>query len=138
MLTKLDSCDRLDVACASTSSMTSSALLNVAKVKDEPLDNNELHNSDRNAIGNSSFNMVPVKSELEIPNELYKDNVDHMQLRDRMKLQTTGEDSESNFSGNSKCLRKPAPSAVEYGPSISEASNPIRIIRPRKRKKTAT
>ncbi|KAJ9147259.1 hypothetical protein P3X46_029437 [Hevea brasiliensis] len=129
--------DALDNVPASTNSVSGSTLLNLVRVKAEPLNNNESNSSSRNASGNFSFNIVQAKTEIEFPDELNRDNIDHMQLRNRMKLLTPREDSKLNSSGNFECLRKSGPS-VDNDPAVMEASNPIRINRPRKRKKTAT
>jgi len=130
-----NSCQKLHCMPATADSMASSSLSTMINVKAEPLDNNELHNSDRISVSNFSINKVPVKTELEIPNKLYKDKLDHMQLQDRIKMPTKWKSSKSKISGNSECLRKAIPSDVEYGSTVPD---PIRFIQPRKRKKTAT
>lgn len=130
-----NSCQKLHFMPATADSMASSSLSTMINVKAEPLDNNELHNSDRISVSNFSINKVPVKTELEIPNKLYKDKLDHMQLQDRIKVLTKWKSSKSKISGNSECLCKAIPSDVEYGSTVPD---PIRFIQPRKRKKTAT
>lgn len=130
-----NSCQKLHSMPATADSMASSSLSTMINVKAEPLDNNELHNSDRISVSNFSINKVPVKTELEIPNKLYKDKLDHMQLQDRIKVLTKWKSSKSKISGNSECLCKAIPSDVEYGSTVPD---PIRFIQPRKRKKTAT
>lgn len=130
-----NSCQKLHSMPATADSMASSSLSTMINVKAEPLDNNELHNSDRISVSNFSINKVPVKTELEIPNKLYKDKLDHMQLQDRIKMLTKWKSSKSKISGNSECLCKAIPSDVEYGSTVPD---PIRFIQPRKRKKTAT
>ncbi|KAJ6861479.1 hypothetical protein NC651_037536 [Populus alba x Populus x berolinensis] len=130
-----NSCQKLHFMPATADSMASSSLSTMINVKAEPLDNNELHNSDRISVSNFSINKVPVKTELEIPNKLYKDKLDHMQLQDRIKMLTKWKSSKSKISGNSECLRKAIPSDVEYGSTVPD---PVRFIQPRKRKKTAT
>ncbi|KAJ6867433.1 hypothetical protein NC652_038599 [Populus alba x Populus x berolinensis] len=130
-----NSCQKLHFMPATADSMASSSLSTMINVKAEPLNNNELHNSDRISVSNFSINKVPVKTELEIPNKLYKDKLDHMQLQDRIKMLTKWKSSKSKISGNSECLRKAIPSDVEYGSTVQD---PVRFIQPRKRKKTAT
>ncbi|KAH8483187.1 hypothetical protein H0E87_027817 [Populus deltoides] len=130
-----NSCQKLHCMPATADSMASSSLSTMINVKAEPLDNNELHNSDRISVSNFSINKVPVKTELEIHNKLYKDKLDHMQLQDRIKMLTKWKSSKSKISGNSECLRKAIPSDVEYGSTVPD---PIRFVQPRKRKKTAT
>lgn len=134
---ELNSCDKLDNAPASINTVSGSTVLNLVKVKAEPLDNNESDTQGRNAMGNFSFNIVHAKSELELSDELNRDSVDHMQLRNRMNLQIPRADYELNSSGNYECLMKIGPS-VDNDPAPMEASNTVRINRPRKRKKTAT
>lgn len=134
---ELNSCDKLDNAPASRNTVSGSTVLNLVKVKAEPLDNNESDTQGRNAMGNFSFNIVHAKSELELSDELNRDSVDHMQLRNRMNLQIPRADYELNSSGNYECQMKIGPS-VDNDPAPMEASNTVRINRPRKRKKTAT
>ncbi|XP_011001563.1 PREDICTED: uncharacterized protein LOC105108806 isoform X1 [Populus euphratica] len=128
-----NSCQKLHFMPATADSMACSSLSTMINVKAEPLDNNELHN--RISVSNFSNNKVPVKTELEIPNKLYKDKLDHMQLQDRIKMPIKWKSSKSKISGNSECLHKAIPSDVEYGSTVPD---PIRFIQPRKRKKTAT
>ncbi|KAJ6290759.1 hypothetical protein OIU78_026494 [Salix suchowensis] len=130
-----NSCKKLCSVPITADSMATSSLSTMINVKAEPLDNNELHNSDRTSVPNFFINKVPVKTELEIPNKLYEDKLDHMQLQDRIKMLTKWKSSESKISGNSEKSRKGIPSDVEYGLTVPD---PIRFIKPRKRKKTAT
>ncbi|KAJ6370871.1 hypothetical protein OIU77_001392 [Salix suchowensis] len=130
-----NSCKKLCSVPITADSMATSSLSTMINVKAEPLDNNELHNSDRTSVPNFFINKVPVKTELEIPNKLYEDKLDHMQLQDRIKMLTKWKSSESKISGNSEKSRKAIPSDVEYGLTVPD---PIRFIKPRKRKKTAT
>ncbi|GAV76694.1 hypothetical protein CFOL_v3_20167 [Cephalotus follicularis] len=121
------SCNGQDYVPASIHSMSSSALPNF---KVEPMDDNGLHNSNRNPCTNYSFNTLRVEPEVY-------DKLDHMQLFDRMMLLTSGEKSELNSSRNSECLWKSMPSDVGR-PFVPESTKQISIIRRRKRKKTAT
>ncbi|XP_012086414.1 uncharacterized protein LOC105645422 isoform X2 [Jatropha curcas] len=131
---EINSRDRLDNFHVSANNMSSSTLLNLVKVKGEPVDNDEFHNQDIN----SCQERISVKSGMIFFYESNRDKVDHMQLRDRMKLQIPREDFNLNASENFECLRKDFPSSVENGAAVKEASNCVRINRPRKRKKTAT
>ncbi|XP_050220168.1 uncharacterized protein LOC126670469 isoform X2 [Mercurialis annua] len=117
--------------------MRNSTLLNLVKVKAEPLDSSELHKPGMSAAANLSLNIKSVKSEVNISAELNIDEVDDMQLQQRMKLRIPEKDSKSNTSDNFQCSGKGFPS-VEKGPAVMQATNPIRISCPRKRKKTAT
>ena len=131
-----NSCEKLCSVPRTADRMATSSLSTMINVvKAEPFDNNELHNSDRISVPNFFINKVPVKTELEIPNKLYEDKLDHMQLQDRIKMLTKWKSSESKISGNSEKSCKAILSDVEYGSTVPD---PIRFIKPRKRKKTAT
>lgn len=117
-------------------SVISSTFVNI---KAEPLDYSDVHSLDKSAVCNFPSNsMIPVKSELEIPEEIYGDKLDHMLLRDRIKLLASRDPPNLDNSRNFKCLRKIVPSVRDCSPIVSESSKPLRISRPRKRRKTAT
>ncbi|KAL7230507.1 hypothetical protein ACSBR2_008895 [Camellia fascicularis] len=117
-------------------SVISSTFVNI---KAEPLDYSNVHSLDKSAVCNFPSNsMIPVKSELEIPEEIYGDKLDHMLLRDRIKLLASRYPPNLDNSRNFKCLRKIVPSVRDCSPIVSESSKPLRISRPRKRRKTAT
>ncbi|XP_002531924.2 uncharacterized protein LOC8272187 isoform X1 [Ricinus communis] len=132
-----NSSDTISNMPASRNGTSDSTLLNLVKVKAEPLDNSQ-DEPGITAAGNLSLNLVSVKSELDCPGELHRDKVDDMQMQQRMKLQTLRKVSKSSTSGNFECSGKVLPSSLENGPADPEAPNPIRISRPRKRRKTAT
>ena len=113
---------------ASTNNIYNSTLNTSVKVKVEPLDYNNLQNPERSTSGN----MVSIKCEEDITH-----GMDHMLLRDRMKL-TSVEEFELNSSRNFECLRKTEPAAFGFSPIVPESAKPISINHPRKRKKTAT
>ncbi|KAL4379998.1 hypothetical protein GQ457_02G006170 [Hibiscus cannabinus] len=118
-----------DSVYANTNNMCNSTLNTSVKVKVEPLDSNNLLNPERSTFNN----MVSVKCEEDI-----SDGIDHMVLRDRMKLLTSFEDFKLHSSTNFEGLWKSEPAAVEASPFVSEPAKPITLIRPRSRKKTAT
>ncbi|XWS47541.1 hypothetical protein CRYUN_Cryun14cG0161200 [Craigia yunnanensis] len=122
------SLDGDDYVPASTNNIYNSTLNTSVKVKVEPLDYNNLQNPERSTLGN----MVSMKCEEDITH-----GIDHMLLQDRMKL-TSVEEFELNSSRNFECLRKTETSAFGFSPIVSESAEPIRVNRPRKRKKTAT
>ncbi|OMO52670.1 hypothetical protein CCACVL1_29124 [Corchorus capsularis] len=122
------SCNGDDTSPASTTEIYCSTLNTSLKVKAEPLDYSSLQNPKRITFGN----MVSVKHEEDI-----SDPIDHMLLRDRMKLPTSVEDSEFSSARKFECSEKTEPGSLEFTPIISDAK-PIRVHRPRKRKKTAT
>ncbi|XP_058179662.1 uncharacterized protein LOC131298300 isoform X2 [Rhododendron vialii] len=108
-------------------------------IKAEPLDHGDAHKLEKDAAYNSPSNrVVSVKSELEIPEASYGNEVDHMLLRDRIKLLASREPPSLNSSRNFECLKKTVPCVVDCSPIASESAKPIRINRPRKKRKTAT
>ncbi|KAJ6752762.1 putative proteinC DOMAIN-CONTAINING PROTEIN 8 [Salix koriyanagi] len=104
-----NSCKKLCSVPITADSMATSSLSTMINVKAEPLDNNELHNSDRTSVPNFFINKVPVKTELEIPNKLFQGI-----LKNRVK-----------------------PSLLMLS-MVSTVPDSIRFIKPQKRKKTAT
>lgn len=108
-------------------------------IKAEPLDHGDAHKPEKDAAYNSPSNrVVSVKSELEIPEASFGSEVDHMLLRDRIKLLASREPPSLNSSRNFECLKKTVPCVVDCSPIASESAKPIRINRPRKKRKTAT
>ncbi|KAF5750006.1 hypothetical protein HS088_TW03G00335 [Tripterygium wilfordii] len=117
--------------------------LNIQPVKIEPVisdQHKDLCTQPQTIWDKSRIMMMlqPVKSELDMPDQLCGDKVDHMRLRDRMKLLASGEHLESNISDHYEGTRNVVPSALEYNSVVPEAAKPIRISRSRKRMKTAT
>ncbi|KAG5534340.1 hypothetical protein RHGRI_022464 [Rhododendron griersonianum] len=108
-------------------------------IKAEPLDHGDAHKLEKDAAYISPSNrVVSVKGELEIPEASYGNEVDHMLLRDRIKLLASREPPSLNSSRNFECLKKTVPCVVDCSPIASESAKPIRINRPRKKRKTAT
>lgn len=135
MMVELNSSEGQGYLPSNTSSACTSLSSTFVKVKDEPGDSNNLPDADKNAIHNFSFNKQPLKSELGVSDKLYGDDVDHMPLRDRMKMPTL---VENNISRNNEYLKKSVLSSVGCSIIASESADPLRISRPRKRKKTVT
>ncbi|KAF7136597.1 hypothetical protein RHSIM_Rhsim08G0018800 [Rhododendron simsii] len=120
---------------ASDFNMTSKS----GKSKAEPLDHGDEHKLEKDAAYNSPSNrVVRVKSKLEIPEASYGNEVDHMLLRDRIKLLASREPPSLNSLRNFECLKKTVPCVIDCSPIASESAKPIRINRPRKKRKTAT
>lgn len=138
MAVEPNSCEGHDYVPANTSSVHTSTLSTLFKVKVEPKDDNNFHNLDRNAIRSFSFSKLQLKSEFEVSDPLDGDELDHMRLRDRMKMPTMLEDSELKIARNIGCLKKSVPSELGCNPIASESAETIRVNRPRKRRKTAT
>ncbi|XP_059450487.1 uncharacterized protein LOC132181328 isoform X2 [Corylus avellana] len=132
------SCEGQDYVPANTSSAHTSTLSTFFKVKVEPKDDNNFHNLDRNAIRSFSFSKLRLKSELEVSDPPDGDELDHIRLRDRMKMPTMLEDSELKIARNIGCLKKSVPSEIRCSLIASESAETIRVNRPRKRRKTAT
>ncbi|KAA8530672.1 hypothetical protein F0562_005394 [Nyssa sinensis] len=136
--TAYESCSGQDFVSGAPKRMLNSSLTSFINVKVEPLDNNDLHNLDKNAVGNFLLTkIVSVKSELETPDDSDGDEVDHMLLQDRIKLLAPREVPNLDISRNFKCCRKTVPSALD-SPVVSKSAKPLRINRLRKRRKTAT
>ncbi|XP_059640202.1 uncharacterized protein LOC132282507 isoform X2 [Cornus florida] len=134
-----ESSGRHDFVSGDRNSMLGSTLTSFATVKVEPLDNSDLHNRNKNAVSNFPLeNIVSVKKELETLEESYGDELDDMLLRERMKLLSPRKVPNLDISQNFKCSRKIVPSAIDSSPILSEPAKPLRIIHPRKRRKTAT
>ncbi|KAK3039318.1 hypothetical protein RJ639_028718 [Escallonia herrerae] len=134
-----EKCGGNDLLSGNHKAIISSGVSTFALVKNEPLDNIELHSSDTNAIGNSCFaNTIPVKSELEIANESFEDKVDHMLLRERMKLLASWDISSSDIYANFEYHRKFVSTGPDCRPIVRESAVPLSTKRLRKRKKTAT
>ena len=128
-----------DAVSANSDNMTSSTSSTFLKVKAEPSKMDDLHCPDLNPVDNLPFNnTAAVKNELQNDDDSSGDELDHMSLRDRMKLLVSGEASDLSISRNYKCLRKIEHSFMDYRPIDTECSKPISINRPRKRKKSAT
>ncbi|CAL1405832.1 unnamed protein product [Linum trigynum] len=131
----VNSLDGLGCAPASASNTPSSNPLDSVIVKSEPLDHIQVTKPDL-----TSLDMFPLKSELDSPKGPHGDDLDldHMQLQDRMKLQAANGNSTSKPSGYFSTSRKAIRSESGDHPLPTEAPDPIKINRMRKRKKTAT
>ncbi|KAJ4706882.1 NAC domain-containing protein 8 [Melia azedarach] len=130
---EFNSCDRQCNLQPGCSSMHVSTMRTTVKVKVEPVENTELTHSEKNVSSKFSPKTQKVKSEMEIPNELYGDEVDHMLLQDRMKLRILGGNSESKISNNFVDFGKTVHQTLQHTPIFTKSAK-----QPRKRKKTAT
>lgn len=127
-------CGVLDAVSADC--MTCSSSSTFLKVKAEPSDTNDSHCPDLNSVGHIPLNnTLSVKSELQTDDEPFGDELDHMSLRDRIKLLVPGEASDLN---GYKCPKKIEHSFEDYCPIDTEHSKPIKINRPRKKRRTVT
>lgn len=126
----------LDLSSDSSKARLSSAIVNV---KVEPLESIELETTGKHATENPPYNcFLPVKREQEVPNDSYLDKLDHMLLQERMKLFSNKAINSSGGDGISASLSQIVPSVVDSTPIASAAAEPLKINRPRKRRKTAT
>lgn len=126
----------LDLSSDSSKARLSSAIVNV---KVEPLESIELETTGKYATENPSYNcFLPVKREQEVPNDSCLDKLDHMLLQERMKLFSNKAINSSGGDGISASLSEIVPSVVDSTPIASAAAEPLKINRPRKRRKTAT
>nr|GMC57311.1 uncharacterized protein LOC109180469 isoform X1 [Ipomoea batatas] len=114
----------------------SSAIVNV---KVEPLESIELETTGKHATENPPYNcFLSVKREQEVPNDSCLDQLDHMLLQERMKLFSNKAINSSGGDGISASLSEIVPSVFDSTPIASAAAEPLKINRPRKRRKTAT
>lgn len=107
-------------------------------VKVETLENG-LVSPHRNEPGISLVNkMLGIKTEMGISWISDEDELDHMSLRERLRLLTAKKVSDTEDSGPSECSQKSVPSVEKCKPTSSENAKSEVKTRPRKRKKTAT
>ncbi|KAL2551307.1 uncharacterized protein Fot_04926 [Forsythia ovata] len=116
----------------------SSAILSLAHVKVEPSNHNEFERADGIA-GHMSFDdTVPVKSELELPDDSHGDDLDHIILQQRMRLFSSKKVPHLSIYGSSGCPSKLFRSDLDCRSVASEPAKPLKVNRPRKRRKTVT
>ncbi|XAR58146.1 hypothetical protein NMG60_11026544 [Bertholletia excelsa] len=121
------------------SSFSSALSSTFVSIKAEPLDYKELHSLDNNAVCDfPSSSIVPVKNDMEMPEESCEDKVDHMLLRDRINWMASQESLDLDNSRKFDCSKKIVPSFLNCRPIAFESAKPIRVNHPRKRRKTAT
>ncbi|XP_019185619.1 PREDICTED: uncharacterized protein LOC109180469 isoform X2 [Ipomoea nil] len=126
----------LDLSSDSSKARLSSAIVNV---KVEALESVELETTGKYATENQPYNcFLPVKREQEVPNDSCLDKLDHMLLQERMKLFSKKAINSSGGDGISASLSKIVPSVFDSTPIAFAAAKPLKINRPRKRRKTAT
>ncbi|KAL0423201.1 UNVERIFIED_CONTAM: hypothetical protein Sradi_0854900 [Sesamum radiatum] len=116
-----------------------SAIPNLAKIKIEPPNYDEFHSSNATTSGQMSFrNLVPVKTEVQVAGNAHEDELDHMLLRERMKLLSSSDGPSFDIHQGSECFSKRVPSALGCRPVASKPSLSLKVNRPRKRRKTLT
>ncbi|KAK7385675.1 hypothetical protein VNO78_31460 [Psophocarpus tetragonolobus] len=108
------------------------------KVKDEPRDYSENHNYNKDVMGSISIKRPNVKSESDIYNEYHDNQVEHMNLIDRLNFLMAEADSSLNISSSNSYLKMTRPSSSISSSIFSKSAEPSIIKCRRKRKKTAT
>ncbi|KAI3883508.1 hypothetical protein MKX03_010521 [Papaver bracteatum] len=110
----------------------------LVNVKVETLENG-LASPHRNEPGISLVDKIlGIKTEMGVSWISDEDELDHMSLRERLRLLTVKKVSDTEDPGPSECLQKSVPSVEKCKPTASENAKPEVKTRPRKRKKTAT
>ncbi|KAI3462168.1 hypothetical protein Pfo_018831 [Paulownia fortunei] len=111
----------------------------LANIKIEPPNYDGFPSSNVTTLGQMSFrNFVLVKSEVQTAGDAYEDELDHMLLRERMKLLSSSGGPSLDSHQSSKWTSKMFPSALGYRPVASEPAQSLKVNRPRKRRKTVT
>ncbi|XP_027178854.1 uncharacterized protein LOC113777839 [Coffea eugenioides] len=121
---------------SSKSSMHNSAVANVVNVKVEPLDNDEASQKSFPSGHLPLDNVDLVKSEPDLSADSNDDELDHLLLRERMKL-LSAQVPHSDVVGM-EWLSKMVPAGLDCHPIAQESAKPLKINRPRKRRKSAT
>ncbi|KAI3910673.1 hypothetical protein MKW92_004274 [Papaver armeniacum] len=110
----------------------------LVNVKVETLENG-LASPHRNEPGISLVDKIlGIKTEMGVSWISDEDELDHMSLRERLKLLTAKKVSDTEDPGPSECSQKSVPSVEKCKPTASENAKSEVKTRPRKRKKTAT
>ncbi|KAK4359981.1 hypothetical protein RND71_022210 [Anisodus tanguticus] len=105
-------------------------------VKVEPVDNNMVETTVKNGMGSLPHSrMFLVKSEVGIADKSSEDELDHMLLRERMKLFSSRGVPSFEIGRVAECSSK---LVSDCTPISSAPDKPLKVSRPRKRRKTAT
>lgn len=116
-----------------------SSIPGLANVKTEPPNYEEYLTSNVNTLDPMLFrNFVLVKSEVQTAGDGYEDELDHLSLRERMKLLSSRNGSSLYSHRTAECMEKVVPSAVDCRPVVSEPAHTLKVNRSRKRRKTVT
>ncbi|KAI3976523.1 hypothetical protein MKX01_008381 [Papaver californicum] len=137
--TESESPARWEVLPANGVSMVGSVLsAPLVNVKVETLETG-LASPHKNEPGISLVDKIlGIKTEMGVSWISNEDELDHMSLRERLKLLTAKKVSDSEDSRPSECLQKAGPHGEKCKPTASENAKPEVKSRPRNRKKTAT
>lgn len=111
----------------------------IANVKVEAPNPDDFKSSNASTVDQmSSSNFVPVKAEVYTADDTLVDDLDHMLLRERMKLLSSRSAPSSNTYQSPKSMSKMTHSASGCWLDRSKPTHSVKINRPRKRHKTAT
>ncbi|XP_042016780.1 uncharacterized protein LOC121764816 isoform X2 [Salvia splendens] len=111
----------------------------LANVKVEAPNPDDFKSSIASTVGQmSSSNFVPVKAEVHTAGDTLVDDLDHMLLRERMKLLSSRNAPSLNTPQSPISMSKMTHSASGCWLDRSKPTHSVKINRPRKRKKTAT
>ncbi|XP_073295908.1 uncharacterized protein [Primulina huaijiensis] len=111
----------------------------LANIKVEPPNCHEFESFNVTTVANMSFShLVSMKEEVDNLDDLYETELDHMLLRDRMKLLSSKNVPRMNIHQNSERLSTTVPSALNSNTGPSKPIQSLKVNRPRKRRKTVT
>ncbi|XP_009792878.1 uncharacterized protein [Nicotiana sylvestris] len=134
-----DSSRALDLSSFNRKSKVSSPISDLVHVKVEPVDNSMDETTANNGMGTMPHSSTTlVKTEIGISNDSSGDELDHMLLRERMKLFSSRTVPSFEIGRIADCSRKIVSSVSDCTPISSVPAKPLRVSRPRKRRKTAT
>nr|XP_016499280.1 PREDICTED: uncharacterized protein LOC107817901 isoform X1 [Nicotiana tabacum]XP_016499281.1 PREDICTED: uncharacterized protein LOC107817901 isoform X1 [Nicotiana tabacum] len=129
----------LELSSFNRKSKFSSPISDLVHVKVEPVDNNMVETTAKNGSGTMPHcSTTLVKTEIGIANDSSGDELDHMLLRERMKLFSSRAVPSFEIGRVAECSRKIVSSVSDCTPISSLPAKPLRVSRPRKRKRTAT
>ncbi|OIT22599.1 PREDICTED: uncharacterized protein LOC109217389 [Nicotiana attenuata] len=134
-----DSSRALDLSSFNRKSKVSSPISDLVHVKVEPVDNSMDETTAKNGMGTMPHSSTTlVKTEIGISYDSSGDELDHMLLRERMKLFSSRAVPSFEIGRIADCSRKIVSSVSDCTPISSVPAKPLRVSRPRKRRKTAT
>lgn len=111
----------------------------LANVKLEPPNADEFQSSNESTVGPMPYsNFVLVKTEVQTAGDEHEDDLDHMLLRERMKLLSSRNAPSLNTDRSPKSVSKMTDSDSGCRLDRSKPAHSLKINRPRKRRKTAT
>ncbi|PIN11243.1 hypothetical protein CDL12_16152 [Handroanthus impetiginosus] len=114
-----------------------SAIPSLGNIKTEPPNYDEFQSFSVTIAGQMSLgNSFSAKSEVDIV--VVEDELDHMLLRDRMKLLSSRQYPSLSINQSSDCMNKTFSSAFRRKQGVSKPAESLKVNRPRKRRKTVT